>query len=558
MEGILRDYQQKSVDNVLKWLDKGKKNIVIQQPTGAGKSLIIAYLAKYFIGQGKRILFVAHKVELIDQMKNHLSRWLEFIPSQFGKTGYDPLDKTVITTIQSWHFKHSQARHDYLPKADVVFIDECHHVASNSYSELFDFYGDAIKLGVTATPKRLDNKGLRWLNHGIKGFDVLVKGVHVAELMELGYLTPYKVFVPDSVLQIDANDKYIMKKDGTDYNEKMLEQYVSSNISPEEVVSAYIQFAYGKKCVLYPVSVQLAYEYAKAFNDNGIPCGIIEAKTKETARKKILQDFRDGKIKVLSQHSIIIEGVDVPDIEAVQIIRPTKSLVVWWQSIGRALRPAENKPHAIIIDHTTNHQELKMPDEPVTWSLDPESYDGELEHLECSAITVSTKFQKKRCHHRWLPSADRELKNFEEYGSYTEEDDNGVLWLIREGILNNIHCRKCNAIDSHQWTIKTRESESEQGTKVIEIEKPTETGEIDIHKSKHQKEIDDMIAYARVHGYKSSWVAVRVQQIRQDLVYGDFVYLGKKLGYKTAWASYQFEAYDNNRRQLAIPFDEVA
>jgi superfamily II DNA or RNA helicase len=132
-----------------------------------------------------------------------------------------------------------------------------------------------------------------------------------------------------------------------------------------------------------PKGVKHSLELTRAFCDAGIATAHLDGDTKTEERKKILANFAAGKIQVLCQHSIVTEGIDIPLIEAIQFTRPTKSLTVWFQAIGRALRPALGKSSAIIIDHTDTHLNLPWPDDNIDWSLDPQSLKNGQWALAC-------------------------------------------------------------------------------------------------------------------------------------------------------------------------------
>lgn len=536
----LRDYQKDIVNGVNNGISKGLTSIMIQAPTGSGKSVIIAELLREYLVSGKRILLIAHKIELIEQLYHHVHRWLNFkatILADAKSYRYDPNCQVVIASIQSWSYRYHHATDRYkVPSADLVVIDEAHHSASQSYTNLFLHYTRAIKLGFTATPQRLDSKGLRYLANGVAGYQYMVKGISVQKLMDIGHLSSYKLFGAEHTLNADGN----VRITAGDYNAHDLEQFVSTELDCQEVVDVWLEFAPYKKTVLYPVSVALSKLYVKTFNDRGIPSAHIDAKTSKTERKAILEDFRQGNILVLGQHSIIIEGVDVPDIEAVQFIRPTRSKVIWFQAIGRALRPAPNKSHAIIIDHTTTHKQLPMPDVPVNWSLDPKSYHGSKPHLLCS-----------NCDHKWLPSQDKELKYFT---LVSEETIDNILY--QHGFIEPCWCRKCNHQELHQWTIETS-LETDKGSKEIAKDIDMVIREVEVDKP-DQFILDQIIAllnHAEQENYKRAWASYHALKI-PNIGLPELIWLADELGYKRAWASFhaqQIAIHKTRQKERVTP-----
>ena len=519
---MLRDYQQDTITEIHSVLARGIKNILVQSPTGSGKSVIMAFMLQEALAEGKRILLVAHKIELIQQLHQHIYRWLNFdstIMADSKRYNYNKHCQVVIASIQSWSYRLAK-NPDSLPEADWVVIDEAHHSASNSYSNLFNYYDKAIKIGFTATPRRLDNKGLRFLARGTNGYQYLVKGVPVARLIEEGHLAPYKLYGAGS---INAEGK--VKITAGDYNQRDLADFVATELEPDEVVDTWLQYAPYKKTVLYPVSVELSRDYVEAFNRRGVASAHIDANTPFQERVAILKAFKRGDIIVLGQHSIVIEGVDVPDIEALQFVRPTRSMVIWFQAIGRALRPAPNKPHAIIIDHTTTHKQLPMPDFPIAWSLHPKQYEGQAEHLYCS-----------NCGFTWLPSTDRELKDFTVVK--VEQTTEGT---VEHGVIDPCWCRKCNHQELHQWERKL--IISGDGSKLpLENDATLAIGEVAVHQPRQLiiKELEHLFTIAEQKGYKKAWVGYKALEM-PEVRYPELLWVADKLGYKPSWASYKYQ-----------------
>jgi superfamily II DNA or RNA helicase len=517
----LRDYQKDIIEHTHSVIRKGESSILIQAPTGSGKSVILCQILKPFFDSGKRIIIFAHKIELIEQMQRHCEQHFGYKPTILANSSnylYDPSAQVVIASIQAWSYRYKKMRD--LPTADIVAVDEAHHICSNSYVKMFVYYEKSIRLGITATPLRLDNKGLRYLRPDIKGFEYLVKGAPVNELIEKGYLAPFKLFAANKLIEPIDDVKITLG----DYNIKALAEYVGVNVTPADVYETWCQFAFNKKTVLYPVSVELSKKYIEEFNARGIPSSHIDAKTPRMERRDILDKFANGDILVLGQHSIVIEGIDVPDIEAVQFIRPTFSTTVWFQSIGRALRPAPNKEFAIIIDHTTTHKHLKLPDYPIQWSLDPISYEGGLQSLYCPY---------PKCGYRWRPRKDIELKNFIYYGTNISG---------KYGKIDPCHCPKCNHESVQQWTLEDDYVVgSGLGEKSIIEAKGTIEEKNLYEPSEHIVAlIDKLVDQAKVSKYKKGWIAYKALEIK-GIDYPDLLYLANLLGYKKSWANYKYD-----------------
>ena len=392
----LRDYQIEAVQEVLKaW--SSFKRVCVQSPTGSGKSLIIAALILDFACRGEPILLVAHKVELICQLQDHVKHWTGLEAGIIANKSVfkpNPSELIQVASIQALVRKKTHN----LPPASLVVIDEAHHSSAQSYARLFSHYESSYILGVTATPTRLDGKGLRFLHNGIGGFEVLVKGMGVRELIERGYLADYRVYQSKTIL--DPRSAGVHTRCG-DYVQRELETLAVNTLTPEEIVDTYEEVAPEKRTIVYPISVELSKTYANSFNERGIAAAHLDCFTSAKERKRIIDSFRSGEILILCQHSIVIEGLDLPSIECVIIARPTKSVTFWFQAIGRALRPADGKEYATIIDCTTNVLELPWIDDEIEWSLDAVSQkkknEGSFQCQHCRHIWRLNQGEKKQC-----------------------------------------------------------------------------------------------------------------------------------------------------------------
>jgi superfamily II DNA or RNA helicase len=249
-----------------------------------------------------------------------------------------------------------------------VITDEAHHAAAAGYRRIYSICPDAYNLGFTATPVRLDGKGFEDL------FDVLVQGISVAELMAQGHLSQYRLFAATGSAQINTQG---VKTTAGDFNQKQLAQLVQSPALMGKVIPTWGQYAAGKRTVVFAVDREHSKTLAELYQQSGIKAVHLDGKTDTHLRRETLARFASGEITVLCNCGIISEGLDIPGIEAVQILRPTQSLALYLQQIGRALRPAVGKDHAIIIDHTKNWLNHGLPDDERRWSL-----TGDLERQE--------------------------------------------------------------------------------------------------------------------------------------------------------------------------------
>lgn len=242
--------------------------------------------------------------------------------------------------------------------ANGVLVHNCHRAAAATYIKVLEAYPGARVVGLTATPARTDGKPLGDM------FDAIVEGPSIRSLIDAGYLADYTLAGPPGQVSTEG-----IKTQMGDYNKKQLEEAVDRPTITGDAVAHYQRMASGKRCVVMCVSVKHAEHVAAQYRGNGVPAACIEGSMSGTERQRVLDDFRAGRVLVLCNVALMVEGVDLPAIEVVQWLRPTQSLVIWMQGNGRGLRPAPGKQRLLILDHVGNWQRHGIPDEEREWSL---------------------------------------------------------------------------------------------------------------------------------------------------------------------------------------------
>ena len=318
-----------------------------------------------------------------------------------------------------------QRRH-MLPPPSMVIWDEAHHTAAISWAQIFDAYPNAVHIGLTATPERLDGTGLKqWFNE-------LVLGPSTAWLIQNRYLSDYRLFAPkppslDGVHVIAG-----------DYNKRELAQAMNKSSVTGDVISHYMKHAIGRRMVLFAWSVEASKMLAAKFTEAGVPSAHVDGDTDNTQRDRAIDAFRRGEIKVLTNVDLFGEGFDVPAMEAVALLRPTQSLGLYLQQVGRALRPYPGKDHAVILDHAGNCRRFGMPDDERTWSLEgrdrKKNKDATLirQCPRCYAVSSIASGVCKACGWKFLVES-REIEERE--GELEEVDDATMRSLAREARL---------------------------------------------------------------------------------------------------------------------------
>ncbi|NEO59212.1 MAG: DEAD/DEAH box helicase [Moorea sp. SIO4G2] len=486
------------VSGIFKQWQSGNRRVMAQLPTGGGKSLCIGSLVKFFIDQEGKVLVIAHRKELIVQLSETLEQ-VTGLPVGRIKAGIPPSPecRIQVASIQTI------VRRTPFPEADLVIVDEAHHSASKSYTDVTNSYPQSFIAGFTATPTRTDGHGF------LVTYDALVKGVSTSWLIERGHLSKFKVY---GGVTIDTNG---LKISMGDYQKGVLEERSMAIVG--DVVPAWKQYAEGKKTIVFAVGVEHSEAIAQAYNDAGYKAEHLDAKTPALEREQALERFKNGETTILVNCGLFGEGFNLPCIEVVQICRPTKSKIIHFQQLGRALRPAEGKDHAIIIDHSENWRYHGLPDTLVEWSLKPIPLRGSAFATKCSC-----------CGHCFLPFP-HELKT----PVRLIKDDKGGLTPVY-----SITCPSCLTTLDHQKG--SRLSEPEEAGK-DEKKISGRLMEIIIESDPaHRKAIDKAIAKQVENGYKKGWVFHYLLKNAEGAKFslGDWRYTAYQLGYELGWANY--------------------
>ncbi len=355
---FLRDYQKEIVFRVHEaW--KRKRSIMVQMPTGTGKTHVLASIVDDFIGtdaSAVRVLIVAHRVELVEQIRETLHKLK--IENEKLKNDSHNFELIKVDSIQTISRRIDTL--DFIP--DLVVIDEAHHALAKTYRILWDKWPKAKFLGLTATPCRMNRSGFTDL------FDVLVSSWSIAEFIRKGVLSAfdYVSIRPGSMEQrlIDSLQK--RGADG-DYQVKEMDEVLNRRPSIERLYRSVAQFANGKKGIVYAISIDHARRIAAYYNEQGIKTVAIDSKTPRMERKQMVEDFKVGHIQVMVNVDVFSEGFDCPDVEFVQMARPTLSLAKYLQQVGRGLRKSEGKETCMLIDNVGLCRVFGLPVQAWNW-----------------------------------------------------------------------------------------------------------------------------------------------------------------------------------------------
>ena len=352
----LRDYQQSLIDRIAAEYTSGSPSVCAVAPCGAGKTVMVGWMAGKTALIGKRVLFLVHRRELIEQSDRTFTAMRINHGIISAGTAADYTSAVQIGSTQT-----VARRLNKIQKPDFVVIDEAHHTTAGTWRKIIDAFPEALTLGVTATPARLDGNGLGDI------FKSLVIGPTVDDLIGRGSLTPYDYYAPPS--KVDMKSVHV--KFG-DYVKSELSAVVDDIDVIGDIVRNYQKLAPGRQAVCYCVSRSHSEHIAAQFTAAGIPAAHVDGETPKAERDQIISDFRNKKLRILCNVDLLGEGFDVPGMDAVILARPTASLTLFIQQSMRPLRPDPDNPNkrAVIIDHVGNCFRHGLPNAPQDWSLE--------------------------------------------------------------------------------------------------------------------------------------------------------------------------------------------
>lgn len=356
MKVSLRDYQLRGIDDILTaW--KNYKSVLFQMPTGTGKTTLFCELARKFITElhpDKKVLIITHRKELVEQVFERLVSGFHLtagiISANFIGIPSSPIQVASIQTL----VRRDEHQKDIF---SLVIIDEAHHALASTYRKLWDFFPSSKFLGVTATPIRTNGEGFQDL------FEQLITTDSIKWFIKNNHLSDVRYFanhIPDvSNIKMRAGD----------YDETELSEIMQDNSVMADLVQSYIDFALDKKIIVFGVNRVHCKKIVEKFNNSGFPAKSIDTYTPAEDRRRIVEEFRNSKFKILCNVNIFTEGFNCPDVDAVQLARPTKSLTLYMQQVGRCMRPHQNKSYGIVLDNAGLWKEHGLPKMERNWTL---------------------------------------------------------------------------------------------------------------------------------------------------------------------------------------------
>lgn len=370
----LREYQVEYKTNIYKaW--ETKRSVMLQMPTGTGKTRLFVSIVKDLQRSAPqdnpKILILAHRKELIEQIFKEISGKYK-IPCSIIMSGNFE-SKAVPVQVASVQTLSREKRLDRWSgfDFDFIIIDEAHHVKAYSYHSILRRFPDARILGVTATPYRMSGRGFTGI------FDELIEAQPVIEFIRQGSLCDYDYYSIPKLDKIHEKISSISNFDiEGDYLDREMMKIMDKKKVLSRIVDTYLKYANGKKGIVYTINQEHNIHICKQFKQANIRAEAIDSKTKPDERENIVQLFREGKIDVLCNVNIFSEGFDCPDVEFIQLARPTRSLALFLQQVGRGLRTSPEKDKVVFLDIVGSYNSFGFPSTKRNWQTYFKGFDN--------------------------------------------------------------------------------------------------------------------------------------------------------------------------------------
>lgn len=369
----LRDYQTDAKEKIYKmWIQK--RSVMFQMPTGTGKTRLFASIVRDLFDWGVehkkpvKILILAHRKELIEQIDKHIGLYYNLAHALIISKSIEQKNYTVqigsvptlIRRLSRWTDK------DF----DIIIIDEAHHVKADSYRRILKEFPRAKVLGVTATPYRMNGASFH------PEFDDLIISQPVINFIKKKWLSEYQYYSirPSSRVQKDIDSINRFALDG-DYLDAAMIDVMDKDEIRAGIVECYERYARGKKGIVYTINREHNEHVCSRYIERGYKAVAIDSETPEDERDRLVKEFKSGKNDIICNVNIFSEGFDCPDVDFIQLARPTKSLSMYLQQVGRGLRPAKGKDHLIILDNVGLYNRFGFPSARRHWRYHFEGRD---------------------------------------------------------------------------------------------------------------------------------------------------------------------------------------
>lgn len=352
MTAVLRPYQDRGIDDILAAFEAGARSVLLTMPTGSGKTVLFSEIARRATESGTRTVILVHRDTLLTQAADKVRACsLDYSIIAPGHRYYGDLvciasKDTLVRRLD---------RHQF----DLIIIDEAHRASASTYRKIIDAYPDARVIGVTATPCRTNGEGLDSV------FDVLVRGPGIRELIDMGYLAEPVTYGPIHKLDLSG-----IKTVAGDYDLHQLSEFMDRPKVTGDSIAEYRRLCPGEPAMAFCVSVRHAEDVAAEFREAGFRAAHVSGNMPLDEIRSNIAGLSDGRVQVLASCDLASEGLDCPAVRAAILLRPTRSVIVYLQQAGRALRVSPGKKDALILDHSGSFARFGLVDEERDWTLE--------------------------------------------------------------------------------------------------------------------------------------------------------------------------------------------
>lgn len=438
----LRAYQQKAIPEMREQIKAGHKKIVFVLPTGGGKSIVFGQIIKNAYDKGKVVLWLVHRRNLVMQMKDVLETHFGISPGVI-MSGFktDMSNRVQVATIQTYarrmkfdcdfkeHFVNG-----FFVRADVVMTDEAHRSVSETHKKVLELYQSKIILGCTATPLRADCRGLGEV------FDKIVEVSTVKELTEMKFLAPARYF---EAQKPDLSD---VKISMGDYQVKALDKKMNKKKLIGDIVDNWLKYGENRRTIVFCVNVKHSIAVKDAFVAAGVQAEHLDARSTDDERDGVFSRMETGDTRIVCNVALYQEGLDVPDVSCIVFARPTKSLGLYRQCIGRGLRVSGSRSDCLVFDHGGVIHDNGFADDDISWSLDgkKKAYKvsktvKEKKPVKCSVCNLVFEGENKcpdcgspvKSFGRKIDTEDGELKELKGKKKYSIPEKRMYLGMLR-------------------------------------------------------------------------------------------------------------------------------
>lgn len=468
----LRDYQQEIIDKVRSSIAAGNKRIILQLPTGGGKTRIASEMIDLSTKKNKRALFTCHRQTLVLQAFEAINRPMATSVSMGSSSSFDPALPIQIGMLQTLKSRIGKFGKAYLGEIDIIILDEVQYGATSTMqTQLYETYPETITIGLSATPCTSDG-------YRLPNWDDVVSVVQTVDLVEMGFLMNPICFAPSK-----PDLSQVTVRQG-DYAVEELADLMDKPRLVTNVVETYEKFALGKKALVFAVNIRHAEHIAESFQQSGHSVGVLHSKQSKAMRQMMIDEFANDDIRVLVSVDALSVGFDEPSAEVAILARPTKSVPYYLQQVGRVLRLHPSKENAMILDMGNCI-------------------------ANCGHPLKKRDFTKAKPAGRNKPNQPVELKECDNCGVLLDEDNKSrTVHEDEESITLNIKCRNCG-YDLNEIT------QTKGAVELQQIEAPKEAMKpLDFRKMNNKfNGYQELRKLAKLAGYKNGWAWTNSQAI---------------------------------------------